>query len=573
MISYLQNKFALSIEGARDLRKAIFMHTLLYISFILPSMLGFAFLDDYLRHWRTGMPLERSTLFYFVFAVMAFAVMYLIAILGYNNTFCKIYKESASRRIKLAEILRQLPMSFFGRKDTADLSATIMEDATQIEQLFSHAVPQFFASIISLLIMSGLLFFYNWQMSLAMLWVVPVGFIIFIIAKKKMSKSFKVLYEHKRIISNNIQDGLDNVQEIKSYHQENKYLQKLNAELDDYESSLISGELVGGALLNIAHFTLKLGLPSVILVGALLLADGGISIFTYLVFLVIVSRIYDPFIETMNHLALLLYLDVRIKRMREMDNMPRQTGTTEFSPKNYDIEFQDVCFSYQQGLQTLKNVSFTVKQGEITALIGPSGGGKSTMAKLAARFWDIDSGVITLGGKDISTVEPETLLRNFSIVFQDVALFNASVMENIRLGRKDASNEEVIACAKLAQCDDFVSRLTDGYATLIGENGEKLSGGERQRISIARALLKDAPVILLDEATASLDTENESKIQQALSELIKNKTVLIIAHRMRTIVAADKIVVLKEGQIAESGTPAELKTQNGIFAQRLKMQT
>lgn len=570
--NYLQNKFALSRQGAKDLLAAIAMHTLLNLSFMLPVMLGFAFLDDYVRHWQTGAALQRSVGFYLLFALLAFVVMYLIATFSYNSTFCKIYQESATRRIQLAETLRQLPMAFFGKKDTADLSATIMEDATQIEQLFSHAVPQVFASLISIFIMSVLLFLYNWQMSLAMLWVVPAGFLMFAVARHKMGKSFQELYEQKRAISDNIQDGLDNVQEIKSYHQESQYLHKLNAELDAHEASLISGELLGGALLNVAHFTLKLGLPSVILFGAIGLADGSISIFTYLVFLIIVGRIYDPFIDTMNHLAVLLYLDVRIQRMREMDAMPRQTGATEFNPPHHDIEFKNVDFSYQQGVATLKNVSFTAKQGEITALIGPSGGGKSTTAKLAARFWDIDSGTITLGGEDIAGIDPETLLGHFSIVFQDVALFNASVMENIRLGRKGATDTEVIACAKQAQCDDFVSRLTDGYDTLIGENGEKLSGGERQRISIARALLKDAPVILLDEATASLDTENESKIQQAIKELIKDKTVLIIAHRMRTITAADKIIALKDGQIAEIGTPQQLQAQDGIFARRLRAQ-
>ncbi len=335
---------------------------------------------------------------------------------------------------------------------------------------------------------------------------------------------------------------------------------------------MMKSELVGGSLMNLSHFILKLGFPSVIFAGAFMLSQGTISLFTYLAFLIIVGSIYNPFMETMGHMALLSFLNVRIKRMKEMDNMPRQTGRTDFAPKNFDIEFKNVDFSYEEGQQTLQNVSFTAKQGEVTALVGPSGGGKSTSAKLSARFWDINKGQITLGGEDISKIEPETLLKNFSIVFQDVALFNTSVMENIRLGRKDATDEEVKKVAKLAQCEDFINKLPQGYDTLIGENGERISGGERQRISIARALLKDAPIILLDEATASLDVENETKIQAGISELIKNKTVLIIAHRMRTVANAHKVVVLKDGKVLEMGKPVELIKQNGEFARMVERQ-
>ncbi|MGH0052472.1 MAG: ABC transporter ATP-binding protein [Sphaerochaetaceae bacterium] len=346
----------------------------------------------------------------------------------------------------------------------------------------------------------------------------------------------------------------------------------LNTKLDQYERFMIKGELILGSLINLAYMILKLGLPSVILAGAYLLSTGSVSIFAYLVFLVVTARIYNPIMEVMDNLALLLFLNVRIKRMKEMDAMPRQEGTTEFHPQNYDIAFKNVDFSYIEGIQTLKSVSFIAKQGTVTALVGPSGGGKSTVAKLSARFWDIDKGMITLGGEDISRIDPETLLHYFSIVFQDVTLFNSSVMDNIRLGKKDATDEEVMKAAHLAQCDEFVRKLPQGYDTMIGENGEKLSGGERQRISIARAMLKDAPIILLDEATASLDAENESKIQIALSELIKNKTVLIIAHRMRTVSGADTIVVIKDGTIIENGTPMELNEKQGLFASMVQTQ-
>ncbi|MDP8051389.1 ABC transporter ATP-binding protein [Pasteurella atlantica] len=572
MIKFFQNHFALSETGAKDLRTAIFWRTLLNLSMMLPVVLTFTFLQDYLGLLKSETLPSYGILFYLIFALCAFLVMYSLAYIDYEKCYTKIYNESADRRIKLAETLRQLPMAFFGKKDTADLSSLIMEDATQIEMLFSHAVPQIFAAAISMSVMGLSMFFYDWRMSLAMFWVVPVDFLVFYLSKQKMQRNHDVIYAQRLLISEQIQNGMDMVQEIKSYNQETHYLDTLNQTLDEYENKLINLELLGGALLNISYSMLKLGLPSVIIIGAWLFSQDTISLFTYLVFLILVGRIYDPFIDVMNHFALLLYLNVRIKRMKEMDAMPRQTGNKTFNPTHFDIEFKAVNFSYQTGMKTLQDVSFVAKQGEVTALIGPSGGGKSTVAKLAARFWDIDSGEILLGGQNISEIEPEVLLAHFAIVFQDVALFNSTIMENIRLGRKDATDEEVKEAARIAQCVEFIERLPQGYDTLIGENGEKLSGGERQRISIARALLKDAPVILLDEATASLDARNESKIQQAISALIKNKTVLIIAHRMRTVVNADKIVTIKAGQVVETGTPEILKTQNGVFSMMLKAQ-
>jgi len=543
------------------------------LSLMLPVILAFQFLDASLQTLLGGTDVQtRGILYYALLSAAAFAVMFVIAYIQYQATYTKIYEESARRRISLAETLRKLPLAFFGKKDVADLSSTIMEDATQIEQLFSHAVPQIYASAVTVTLMAVMLFVYNWQLSIAVFWVVPVAAFIFFRSRKFQSRSHSNAYHEKRDISDMMQEGLESIHEIKSYNREQAYSAALNAKLDIYEKHLIKNELVLGALINFSYIILKLGLSTVVLAGAYLLASGTVSIFTYIVFIVIASRIYNPLMEVMNNLALLIYLRVRIRRMKEMDAMPRQEGKTVFRPKCYDIAFQDVDFSYLEGVQTLKNVSFTAKQGEVTALVGPSGGGKSTVAKLSARFWDIDKGMIALGGEDIATVDPETLLQYYSIVFQDVTLFNASVMENIRLGKKDATDEEVLHAARLAQCDDFVTQLPQGYDTLIGENGEKLSGGERQRISIARAMLKDAPIILLDEATASLDAENESKIQRALSALIKNKTVLVIAHRMRTVAGADKIVVIKDGRIEETGSPRELTEKQGIFAAMLRTQ-
>ncbi len=570
MCKYFQDKFAMSEKGAKNLIVSIVWSAIMDISFMIPVIFGFQFLDEHLRALLNASNAPESSVpYYVIMAVATLLVMFVIAYFQYDSTYTRIYEESARRRISLAETLRKLPLAFFGKKDVADLSATIMEDATQVEQLFSHAVPQIFSAAVTIFIMGIMMFIYNWQMSFAVFWVVPVALLVFYLSKKFQNRLHTKIYHIKRDISDNIQEGMDSVYEIKSYNREDDYANTLNTKLDNYEKFLISNELLLGALINFAHVLLKLGLPSVILTGAYLLATGSVSIFAYLVFLVVTARIYNPIMEVLENLALLLYLSVRIKRMKEMDAMPRQEGKTEFHPKDYNIAFNNVDFSYLEGVQTLKNVSFTAKQGEVTALVGPSGGGKSTVAKLSARFWDIDKGIITLGGEDISQIDPETLLNYYSIVFQDVTLFNSSVMDNIRLGKKDAPDEEVIRAARLAQCDEFVKKLPQGYDTLIGENGERLSGGERQRISIARAILKDAPIILLDEATASLDTENESKIQRALSELIKSKTVLIIAHRMRTVSGADKIVVIKDGSVAETGTPLELTGKQGIFAAML----
>lgn len=573
MRKYFQNKYAMSEKGARDLLHSIIWTVLMDISFMIPVVLSFQFMDQFLGVLFGGADnTAGSVVDYGILSLVFFVLMFVIAYFQYNATYTKIYEESARRRIGLAETLRKLPLAFFGKKDIADLSATIMDDATQIEQLFSHAVPQIYAAGLTVFLMGVMMFCYNWMLSLAVFWVIPVALLIFFLSKSLQKKAHTEMYHIKRDISDKMQEGLDSVHEIKSYSREDSYVNTLNKKLDGYEKHLIKGELLIGALINCAYVVLKLGLPSVILIGAYLLSTGTVSIFAYLVFLVVAARIYNPIMDAMNNFASLMYLDVRINRMKEMDAMPRQEGSTVFHPKNYDIAFKNVDFSYQDNVQTLKNVSFTAKQGSVTALVGPSGGGKSTVAKLAARFWDIDQGMITLGGEDISKIDPETLLNSFSIVFQDVTLFNESIMENIRLGRKDARDEEVLRAAKLAQCDEFVKKLPQGYDTLIGENGERLSGGERQRISIARAILKDAPIILLDEATASLDVENETKIQTALSELIKNKTVLIIAHRMRTVSGADKIVVLKDGAVAETGNPVELKEKQGLFAGMLKTQ-
>jgi ATP-binding cassette subfamily B protein len=567
MLDLLKKRLALSTKGVKDFLKGTVFTTLLDIALMLPAVFVFLFLDDYLHAtFNDSEIIHKGVWYYTGMGILFMLITWVIAQFQYRSTFTTIYEESANRRIALAEKLRKLPLAFFGEKNLSDLTSTIMSDNTELEHTFSHAVPQLFASVISIILIASGLFFYHWQLSLALFWVVPAAATVILLSKKWQRKSHQLIYNKKRNVSEHIQEGLDTIQEIKSYNNEKKYLDDLDKKLEDYEKALIRGELITGVLVNGAQSLLKLGLASVIIIGARLLSTGGVDLFTFLMFLIVASRIYEPVNEVFNNLAALFYLDIRINRMNEMQALPIQKGRTEFKPEHFDIVFDKVNFAYETGKQVMADVSFKAKQGEITALVGPSGGGKSTTAKLAARFWEIDSGNILMGDQNICEVEPETLLQNYSVVFQDVVLFNTTIMDNIRIGRRNATDEEVVHVAKLSQCDDFVCKMPHGYQTIIGENGETLSGGERQRISIARALLKDAPIVLLDEATASLDVENETKIQAGISQLVKNKTVLLIAHRMRTVANADKIVVLENGRVVESGKPGKLKMQNGIFA-------
>ena len=573
MLRKIQRRFALSRKGAEDFCKGVAFTILLDLALMLPFVFVFLFLDDYLRPaLNPGAQAEKDIVYYVVLGLSFILVTYLIGVRQYNSTYTSVYDESAARRVSLAEKLRKLPMAFFGEKNLSDLTSTIMDDCTDLEHTFSHSVPQLYAALISIGLVAVAMFFWNWQLALALFWVVPVALLMVLLSKKTMSRRNRENYLKKRAVSEKIQEGLENIQEIKACNREPEYLNGLYDKIDTYERDQTRGELLLGVLVNGAQSVLKLGLASVIIVGAAMLSRGTLDLFTWLVILVLGSRIYSPIDEVLNNLAALFYLDVRIDRMKEMEAMPSQGGSRDFSPEDFDIEFKNVSFAYEEGKQVLENVSFTARQGETTAIVGPSGSGKSTAVKLAARFWDINGGVITLGGQDISKIDPETLLKYYSVVFQDVVLFNASVMENIRIGRRSASDEEVLRAARLAQCDEFVSKMPDGYRTVIGENGDTLSGGERQRISIARAMLKNAPIVLLDEATASLDVENETKIQAGLSELVKDKTVLVIAHRMRTIADTDKVVVIEDGHVTECGSPEELRKAGGWFARMSERQ-
>ncbi|MCI8718244.1 MAG: ABC transporter ATP-binding protein [Lachnospiraceae bacterium] len=569
MINKIMKRFALSKEGAKGLVKAIAACTFADIVLMFPVGLLYYLVNDFLN----GAVPESHYLLYGIGMVGALLLIFLSEFWKYNATYFSTYKESGACRIRLAEKLRRLPLSFFGKKDLADLTNTIMGDVSTTEQMFSHYVPQFYASIISTCFVAVSLFFYDWRLSLAALWVLPVALLIVGFSKKAQNYFSRKQNMAQIAVLDGVQECLETVRDLKSNNAEQEYLNDLYQKIDLLEGRHIRSELGTALFVVPAQMILKLGIASVALVGSMLLIDGTLNLITFFLFLLVVSRIYEPMAFSLQNLAAMNSLQINIDRMNEIENCKEQEGKRSFCPNGYDIVFEQAGFAYNKNETVLENVSFTAKQGEVTALIGPSGGEKSTAAKLAARFWDTDKGRITIGGIDVTSVDPEQLLTAFSIVFQDVTLFHNTVMENIRIGRKDATDEEVMAAARLANCEEFIEKLPDKWNSSIGENGSALSGGERQRISIARAFLKNAPVILLDEATASLDVENETAIQSALSRLIKDKTVLLIAHRMRTVAGADKVVVLSNGTVAEQGEPEELLHQNGIYAHMVKLQT
>lgn len=568
MLNYIMKKYALSRQGAKDLVIATVSCVVHNLTLMLPVSLLYLLVSDL---YAGGVP-QGHLWIYIVGMIVAVLLILFSYRWVYGATYYATYKESSVRRISLAEKLRKLPLSFFGKRDLSDLTTTIMADCTTLEQSFSHWIPEFFGSMISTVIVAVCLFIFDWRLALAALWVLPVSLAIVAFSGKVQNWFTRRQTEAKLAVAEGIQEALETMRDLKSNNAEEKYLKGLDKKIDLQEKRMIASELGGALFVVPAGMILKLGIGTVALVGGMLLANGAITVLTFFLYLLVVSRLYDPLSSSLQNLAAIISTNIPIERMNEIETYPVQPGTAELKTNGYDIVFDNVSFAYNTGEQVLSGVSFTAKQGEVTALIGPSGGGKSTAARLAARFWDADSGKITLGGTDVRTVDPEKLLSAYSIVFQDVTLFNNTVMENIRIGRQGATDEEVLAAAREAQCDEFVEKLPEGYRTMIGENGSALSGGERQRISIARALLKDSPVILLDEATASLDAENETHIQRAISRLVKGKTVLIIAHRMRTVEGADKLVLLKDGKVAEQGSPEELLAKGGIYAKMCQLQ-
>ena len=572
MTRKLQHLFALSEQGARDLVKAVIWCFVCNLSLMLPIGVVMAVMAHLLDVMEGGGSAMEGFWVYTGAAALVLVLLFVLHWFQYASLYLATYQESASRRVSLAETLRRLPLSFFGNRDLSDLTATMIADCSSLDQMFSHYIPQLFASILSTAVIGVCMFCWDWRLAVAVLWVVPVA-VLLTAGSKRLQDAFgtkNILA--KRAVTDCIQEGLETIRDLKACSRQGAYLEELDGKLGEMERSSIRSELATGVFVCSAQALLRVGLATTVLIGAALMLSGELEFLFFLGFLFAAARLYDPLGMVLQNIAATFSAKLKIERMRAIQEQPVQEGREDFAPDGYNIVFDHVDFAYQQGEGVLHDVSFTARQGEVTALIGPSGGGKSTACKLAARFWDVTGGRITLGGVDVSTVDPEALLKHYAMVFQDVVLFRDTVRENIRLGRRGASDQEVLAAARAAQCDEFIRRLPQGYDTVIGENGSTLSGGERQRISIARALLKNAPVVLLDEATASLDVENESAVQAALSELLRDKTVLIIAHRMRTVAGADHIVVLSGGTVAQQGTPAELMEEGGLYCRMVELQ-
>ncbi len=567
-----QKKYALTDKGFRNMR--IGAAWTVVVNLIMMAGMGILYflMQGYMDTLTNGAALPNAWIF--LGLVAAFIVLSFFTHLEqYKTTYGLVYKEVKDTRISLAERLRRLPLGYFGKRDLADLTETVMGDVNRLEHVWSHCLGYLYGAYISTAIIAVMLLVYDWRMALACLWGVPVAFLLLFGSRRIQKRASEKLKADALAVSDNIQESLENVREIRATNREKEYLDRLYKKIDKFEKTNRRGELVIGLFVNAASVIMRLGVATTILTGASLILSGKIDFMLMFMFLMVITRVYAPFDQALALIAEMFVSQVSANRLNEINDTPTAEGTEEFKPDGHDIVFENVAFAYDDH-DVLNGVSFTAKEGEVTALVGPSGSGKSTCARLAARLWDISKGTIKVGGVDISTVDPEVLLTDYSMVFQDVVLFDDTVMENIRLGKHGATDEEVLAAAKAANCDEFVEKLPDGYKTPIGENGAKLSGGERQRISIARALLKDAPIVLLDEATASLDVENETKVQGALSRLLAGKTVLVIAHRMRTVEAADKIVVLKDGRVAEEGTPKELYNNiNGIFRRMADLQS
>ncbi len=577
MSASFQKKYFLSDKGMSGVKRGIVWTAITNLVVMAGMCFLFMAMAGFVSHLTGGGELPDVVPFV-IGLVVFFVVLFASNWQQYNNTYCVFYEECGNQRIEIAERLRKLPLSFFGRRDLADLTETILGDVQTMEHAYSHVLGELWGAVISSAIVFVVSLFFCWPLAIAAFWSVPVAFLILFATRKPMQPVFDRNRAAKVRVTEGVQETLDCVREIRATNQEAHYLEGLYRTIDAQERETTKGELLNGLLVNSAFAVMRLGIATTLIAGAAMVAAGQVDFMVMFAFLLVVSRIYTPFDQALMLVAELFASEASAKRMRSITEEPIASGSTDFKPSGHDVAFNHVAFSYgagsdgRAGDKVLKDVSFTAKEGEVTALVGPSGSGKSTVSRLAARFWDATAGTVTVGGMDVSTVDAETLLRDYAIVFQDVLLFDDTVMGNIRLGRHDATDEEVLAAAKAANCDEFVSRMPEGYNTMIGENGSKLSGGERQRISIARALLKDAPIVLLDEATASLDVENETKVQQALSRLLVGKTVIVIAHRMRTIENADKVVVLADGTVAEQGAPAELLTKNGMFARMVKLQ-
>lgn len=568
----LRDALALTEQGAKSLRRGAAVCALANVVLMLPVGVFYLVTGEFLAHLEdpaTPLPLLAP---YLVLIVAVLAVVFATQYWQYHATYSVVYQESARKRIGLAERLRVLPLSFFGKRDLADLTSVVMKDTADQERLFSHTMPQLFGTGASTVIVAVMLLVFDWRLALASLWPVPVAVIVLLATTRLQTAATRKKNAAALVLADGIQEYLESNREVRALNRTDDFLARLNGNVDAFERAKLASELTTGTAVNSTQTLLRLGTVTTILAGTALVAAGQCDLLVFFCFMLVVTRLYDPINLILQSTAELIDMRESLARMRAIEQEPAQVGSVDFAPQGHDIVFDGVSFSYENGEPVLTDVSFTAREGEVTALVGPSGSGKSTAAKLAARFWDVNAGHIIVGGVDVAGVDPETLLTDYTEVFQDVVLFNGTVMENIRLGRRAATDEEVLAAARAANCDEFVRKMAQGYDTPIGENGALLSGGERQRISIARAILKDAPIVLLDEATASLDVESESLVQEALSRLLVGKTVLVIAHRMRTVLGADHIVVLADGRVAEEGTPAELLAAGGLFARMVGLQ-
>ena len=577
MFASFKKKYALSDRGMKIVVLGTLWTTLTNLIIMAGTASLLLVMNAFVEHLTAGAPLPKVLPYLaglLVFALILFGTSWF----QYSYSYGAVFSQTGTQRIDLAERLRKLPLSFFGRRDLADLTDTILGDVATMEHAYAHALSQLYGAVVSSVLIFLSLLPINWALDLAAFWSVPVAFAIIFATRRFVEASSRRTRQAQVRVSDGIQEALDCVREIHATNQEDRYLERLSSTIDDTEATTVRTEMTNGLILNSAMVVLRLGVATTFLVAAGLIIQGRIDFMVMFLFLLMVSRIYSPFDQALMLVSELFQSQGSARRIRSINEEPVAEGSTEFHPDGHDIVFDHVAFSYPglagkaAGEPVLEDVGFTAKEGEITALVGPSGSGKSTCARLAARFWDAASGSITVGGVDVSQVDPEVLLRDYAVVFQDVMLFDDTVMGNIRMGRCGASDEEVLAAARAANCDQFVSRLPQGYQTMIGENGSRLSGGERQRISIARAILKDAPIVLLDEATASLDVENETQVQEALSQLLVGKTVMVIAHRMRTVEQADKIVVLDHGHVVEQGSPQKLMAANGEFARMVRLQ-
>lgn len=568
----LRRLFALTGEGVKAFRKGACVCAIANLALMTPIVIFYLVTAQFLDHLENPTVALPEMWPYVIGIILVLALVFATQYWEYSATYGPVYQESARKRIGIAEQLRMLPLSFFGNRDLADLTNVIMKDCADQERLFSHTMPQLFGLSITTVIVAVGLFVFDWRLAIASLWPIPFAIIIMACTAKAQANSTRRKNAAALVMADGIQEYLEGNREIRSLNQVSTFLDRLDSNIDAFEKAKIRAELTMGVCVSSSQGLMRLGIATTILVGTLLMAQGTCSLLTFFCFMLVITRLYDPINLVLQSIAEIIDMRQSLKRMTVIEEEPMQTGSLEFKPAGHDIAFENVTFSYDDGEKVLDDVSFVAKEGEVTALVGPSGSGKSTAAKLAARFWDADSGSISVGDVDVSGIDPETLLTDYTEVFQDVVLFDNTVLENIRLGRMNATDEEVKAAAHAAMCDEFVDKLPEGYDTMIGENGSRLSGGERQRISIARAILKDAPIVLLDEATASLDVENETQVQKALSRLLVGKTVLVIAHRMRTVANADKIVVLSEGKVVEQGKPDELLSQNGMFTHMVKLQ-